>query len=123
MNTKTFRVEIFLVALAAILLEISYTRVFSFKLFYYFTYLTIGIVLLGMGSGGVSDGRVGRTVGRSRSEGSQNDEREHEGKDWFRHARRVSHARAEAGRRFEPAALEVVCCDREDAGSEVLLPR
>ena len=39
-------------AMAAILLEISYTRVFSFKLFYYFTYLTIGIVLLGMGSGG-----------------------------------------------------------------------
>ena len=53
MSAKTFRFEIFLISLAAILLEISYTRIFSFKLFYYFTYLTIGIVLLGMGSGGV----------------------------------------------------------------------
>ena len=48
---KTFRLEIFLVSLAAILLEISYTRIFSYKLFYYFTYLTIGIVLLGLGAG------------------------------------------------------------------------
>lgn len=39
--------------MAAILLEISYTRIFSFKLYYYFTYLTIGIALLGLGSGGV----------------------------------------------------------------------
>jgi spermidine synthase len=39
--------------MAAIVLEISYTRVFSFKLFYYFTYLTIGVALLGIGSGGV----------------------------------------------------------------------
>jgi hypothetical protein len=50
---KTFAVEIFLVCLAAILLEISYTRIFSFKVFYYFTYLTIGIALLGIGSGGI----------------------------------------------------------------------
>lgn len=53
MNRRTFGFEIFLVALAAIILEVSYTRVFSFKLFYYFTYLTIGIALLGIGSGGV----------------------------------------------------------------------
>jgi len=45
--------EIFLVAFGVILLEISYTRIFSFKLFYYFTYLILGIALLGMGSGGV----------------------------------------------------------------------
>ncbi len=50
---RTYRLEIFLVSMAAILLEISYTRIFSYKLFYYFTYLTIGIVLLGLGSGGV----------------------------------------------------------------------
>ena len=53
MNKTTFRLEIFLISMAAILLEISYTRIFSFKLYYYFTYLTIGISLLGLGSGGV----------------------------------------------------------------------
>jgi spermidine synthase len=45
--------ETFLIALAVILLEVNYTRVFSFKLFYYFTYLIIGIALLGLGAGGV----------------------------------------------------------------------
>jgi spermidine synthase len=45
--------EIFLLSAAAIVLEVSYTRVFSFKLFYYFTYLIIGIALLGVGAGGV----------------------------------------------------------------------
>jgi MFS family permease len=35
------------------LLEISYTRVISFKLFYYYTYLVIGLALLGIGCGGV----------------------------------------------------------------------
>src|SRR3989441_6093007 len=45
--------ELFLVSFAVIVLEISYTRVFSFKLFYYFTYLIIGIALLGLGAGGV----------------------------------------------------------------------
>jgi predicted membrane-bound spermidine synthase len=51
--TKRFRLEIFLIALAAILVEISLTRIFSFKLYYYFTYLILGIALLGLGSGGV----------------------------------------------------------------------
>src|SRR5262245_23473 len=46
-------VTVSLVCLAAILLEIAYTRVFSYKLFYFFTYLTIGIALLGTGAGGV----------------------------------------------------------------------
>ena len=41
------------VCLAVILLEISYTRLISFKLFYYYTYLVIGFALLGIGSGGV----------------------------------------------------------------------
>jgi spermidine synthase len=45
--------EIFLIALAAILLEVSYTRVFSYKLVYFFTYVVIGLALLGLGSGGV----------------------------------------------------------------------
>lgn len=45
--------ETFFISLAVILLEVSYTRVFSYKLVYYFTYLVIGIALLGLGSGGV----------------------------------------------------------------------
>ncbi len=45
--------EIFLVSLGAILLEISFTRVIGFKLFYHFTFLIIGFALLGLGSGGV----------------------------------------------------------------------
>lgn len=45
--------EIFLIALAVIVLEVSYTRVFSYKLVYYFTYLVIGVSLLGLGAGGV----------------------------------------------------------------------
>ncbi|MGH9027712.1 MAG: hypothetical protein ACRDWD_16595, partial [Acidimicrobiia bacterium] len=34
-----YHLEILLVSFAALLLEISYTRVVSFKLFYYYTYL------------------------------------------------------------------------------------
>src|SRR5262245_25930440 len=45
--------EVFVLALAAILLEVGYTRIFSFKLIYYFAYLVIGIALLGLGAGGV----------------------------------------------------------------------
>src|SRR5436305_834095 len=48
-----YYVEILLVSFAALLLEISYTRVVSFKLFYYYTYLVIGLALLGIGAGGV----------------------------------------------------------------------
>ena len=50
---RRYYAEIFLVSLAALLLEISYTRVISFKLFYYYTYLVIGLSLLGIGTGGV----------------------------------------------------------------------
>jgi hypothetical protein len=46
-------VEIAVVALATILLEINYTRIFSYKLYYYFTYFIIGMALLGLGSGAV----------------------------------------------------------------------
>ena len=42
-----------MISLAVILLEIAYTRVFSFKVYYYFTYLIIGVSLLGLGAGGI----------------------------------------------------------------------
>ncbi len=61
--SRTYYVEILLVSFAALLLEISYTRVISFKLFYYYTYLVIGLALLGIGTGGVIvavSGRVRR---------------------------------------------------------------
>ncbi len=38
---------------AALLVEVCYTRVISYKLFYYYTYLIIGLALLGIGTGGV----------------------------------------------------------------------
>src|SRR4051812_46030793 len=44
---------IFLVSLAGLLLEVGYTRIVSFKLWYYYTYLVIGLALLGVGSGGI----------------------------------------------------------------------
>ncbi len=50
---RRYTAEILLISLAALLLEIAYTRVISFKLFYYWTYLVIGLALLGIGSGGV----------------------------------------------------------------------
>ena len=52
-SRRSYAVEILLVSFAALLLEISYTRVISFKLFYYYTYLVIGLALLGIGCGGV----------------------------------------------------------------------
>src|SRR6478736_2494967 len=48
-----YHAEIFAISFAALLLEIAYTRVVSFKLFYYYTYLVIGLALLGIGAGGV----------------------------------------------------------------------
>ena len=53
--------ELFLLSLAVILLEVSYTRIFSFKLVYYFTYLIIGIALLGLGAAGVLAVLLGRS--------------------------------------------------------------
>ncbi len=52
-SAPTFRLEIFLVSLAAILFEIAMTRVFSFKLYHYFTYFILGVAMLGIGTGGV----------------------------------------------------------------------
>src|SRR3954469_25846431 len=60
--------EIFLVALATVLLEVIYTRIFSYKLVYFFTYVVIGLALLGLGSGGVlvSLFRPDRRIGSDR---------------------------------------------------------
>jgi len=52
-DSRGYHLEIFLISFAALLLEISYTRVVSFKLFYYYTYLVIGLALLGIGCGSV----------------------------------------------------------------------
>ncbi len=50
---RSHHVEIFAISMAALLLEIAYTRVISFKLFYYYTYFVIGLALLGLGCGAV----------------------------------------------------------------------
>src|ERR1700728_2127766 len=42
-----------LTSLAALLLELSLTRLFSVVLFYHFAFLAISIALLGLGAGGV----------------------------------------------------------------------
>ncbi len=57
---RSYSAEILLISFAALLLEISYTRVISFKLFYYYTYLVIGLALLGLGSGAVFVALSGR---------------------------------------------------------------
>ncbi len=52
-NPRGYYPELFLVSFAGLLLEIGYTRVISFKLFYYYTYFVIGLALLGIGAGAV----------------------------------------------------------------------
>ena len=42
-----------LVCMAGLLLEVAYTRIISYKLWYYYTYLVIGLSLLGIGTGGI----------------------------------------------------------------------
>lgn len=42
----------FVVGFVSLTLEIAYTRVISFKLFYYYTYFVIGLALLGLGAAG-----------------------------------------------------------------------
>jgi hypothetical protein len=44
---------LFLASMAGLLLEVGYTRIISYKLWYYYTYLVIGLALLGIGSGGI----------------------------------------------------------------------
>ncbi len=45
-------VTAFVVGFVSLTLEIAYTRVISFKLFYYYTYFVIGLALLGLGAAG-----------------------------------------------------------------------
>ena len=40
----------FVLGFVSLTLEIAYTRVISFKLFYYYTYFVIGLALLGLGA-------------------------------------------------------------------------
>ncbi|MDQ3470220.1 MAG: hypothetical protein M3487_10725, partial [Actinomycetota bacterium] len=40
----------FVIGFVSLTLEIAYTRVVSFKLFYYYTYFVIGLALLGLGA-------------------------------------------------------------------------
>jgi len=42
----------FVIGLVTLTLEIAYTRVISFKIFYYYTYFVIGLALLGLGAAG-----------------------------------------------------------------------
>ena len=50
---RTFTLGIGLCSLAALLLELALTRLFSVVLFYHFAFLAISIALLGLGAGGV----------------------------------------------------------------------
>ena len=43
-------VSAFVVGFVGLSLEIAYTRVISFKIFYYYTYFVIGLALLGLGA-------------------------------------------------------------------------
>jgi hypothetical protein len=52
-TTRAPYAEIFLLSLGVILFEVSYTRVFSYKLVYYFTYVIVGIALLGLGASAI----------------------------------------------------------------------
>jgi hypothetical protein len=49
---RSYPAEILLASFATLLIEIRYTRIVSYELFYY-VYLIIGLALLGIGTGGV----------------------------------------------------------------------
>src|SRR5271154_4665863 len=53
-RSPRYYAEVFLVSFSGLLLEINYTRIISYKLFYYFVYLVLGLALLGLGAGGVA---------------------------------------------------------------------
>src|SRR6266403_6292020 len=52
-HARTLLLGIGLSSFAALLLELSLTRLFSVVLFYHFAFLAISIALLGLGAGGV----------------------------------------------------------------------
>ena len=59
------RVTAGMVGFVGLTLEIAYTRIVSFKLWYYYTYLVIGLSLLGIGSGGGVASTVSAPAGSS----------------------------------------------------------
>ena len=52
-DSRRATAAIAITSLSGLLLEVAYTRVISYKLWYYYTYLVIGLALLGIGSGGI----------------------------------------------------------------------
>jgi len=48
---RTFLLEGFVLGFAALLLEVGYTRVLSFKLYYCYAYVLVGLALLGLAAG------------------------------------------------------------------------
>jgi hypothetical protein len=52
-RSRSFLPEICALSCAALLIEVSYTRVVSFKFFYFYAYLVLGLAMLGLGSGAV----------------------------------------------------------------------
>ena len=64
-DRRTQSVVIFLVSMAGLLLEVAYTRIVSYKLWYYYVYLVIGLALLGIGTGGIALATVRRLRDRS----------------------------------------------------------
>jgi hypothetical protein len=51
---RSFLAEIGALSFAVLVLEVSYTRVVSFKFFYFYAYLVLGLAMLGLGSGAVA---------------------------------------------------------------------
>src|SRR5262245_14453464 len=50
---RSFLPEIWALSCSALVLEVSYTRVVSFKFFYFYAYLVLGLAMLGLGAGAV----------------------------------------------------------------------
>ena len=62
---RSFLPEICALSCAALLIEVSYTRVVSFKFFYFYAYLVLGLAMLGIGSGAVWTALASAWPGRS----------------------------------------------------------
>ncbi len=51
-NDPIWGFQVFLLAMSVLILEVALTRVFSFIMFHHFTYLVIGVAMLGFGAAG-----------------------------------------------------------------------
>jgi hypothetical protein len=51
-NGRVWGFQVFLLAMSILMLEVALTRVFSFIMFHHFTYLVIGVAMLGFGAAG-----------------------------------------------------------------------